>query len=171
LIIALPSFSTRIDYTNQLERSFSKTLYKITKIKIGNLNLKQQLEKLTEQNILPLKLRLFTRLSKSIFNLIKVSKSALAKKFIKNNTAIRTHYLLPPFLSNQGNFSFTTKATKLINDFIFVKLEADNLNFNHVEKKQGKQTTISWLKSMNETSNIAVILTIYHTAKYCKSVL
>jgi hypothetical protein len=114
-------------YINQLERSFSKSLYKITKVKIGNLT---QLEKLTQQNILPLKLRLFTRLS-IIFKLINVSKSALAKKFIRNNTAARTHYLLPPFYGNQGKFYFTTIETKLLNDFILVKLEADNLNLNH----------------------------------------
>jgi hypothetical protein len=52
-------------YINQLKRSFSKSLYKITKIKIGNLTLKEQLDKLTEFNILPLKLRFFTWLSKS----------------------------------------------------------------------------------------------------------
>jgi hypothetical protein len=126
-------------YINQLECSFSISLYKITKIKIGNLTLKEQLDKLTEFNILPLKLRFFTRLSKFIFKLIKVSKSALAKQFIKNNTATRTQYLLPSFQRNQGKFSFRTIATKLLNDFIFVKLEADYLNFNLAENKNGEK--------------------------------
>jgi hypothetical protein len=113
---------------NQLERSFSKSLFKITKIKIGNLTLKQQLEKLTDYNLLPLKLRFFTRISKFIFKQIKISKSALSKNFIENNTITRTYYLQPSFHRNQGKFSFRTIATKLLNDFIFVKLEADNLN-------------------------------------------
>jgi hypothetical protein len=126
-------------FINQLERSFSKSLFKITKIKIGNLTLKQQLEKLTAYNLLPLKLRFFTRLSKFIFKLIKISKSALSKNFIKNNTITRTYYLLPSFHRNQGKFSFRTIATKLLNDFIFVKLEADNLNFNLAENQTGQK--------------------------------
>ncbi len=90
---------------------------------------------MTEYNLLPLKLRFFTRLSKFIFKLIKISKSALSKNFIKNNTITRTYYLLPSFHRNQGKFSFRTIATKLLNDFIFVKLESDNLNFNLAENQ------------------------------------
>jgi hypothetical protein len=102
-----------------------------------NLTLKEQLEKLTEHNLLALKLRFFTRLSQFIFKFIKISKSALAKNFIKNITV--THYLLPSFHRNQGKFSFRTIATKLLNDFIFVKLEADNLNFNLAENQTGQK--------------------------------
>ncbi len=72
----------------------------------------KELEKLTGFNILPLKLRFFPTLSKFIFKLIKVSKPALAKQFIKNNTVTRTRCLLPSFHRNQGKFSFRTIATK-----------------------------------------------------------
>ena len=103
----------------KLEKAFSKSLKRILKINIDNLDTVAAYNILSNFNILPLLIRQFYHFSSFLFIVLKNNKLELNEKINSNKSSrlLRSKYTLPNFRSNVKKFSFLTNAIKIVNIF------------------------------------------------------
>ena len=120
-----------------IEKCYAKSLNKFLGIKIFTLETKDQFHLLSKFNILPIKYRLFVHFCCFLFN------TCCNHKFnfffesvvINQRSNARNTYLPNTFNKDHGQFSFTTIAIKLLNNFIHRHLLISNNDKKNYFKK------------------------------------
>lgn len=128
-------------YFDKLNKTFNKSIFKLTKINLFNKTLEEQYHLLKGVNILPLAHRNFFMFCNFIYNVISPkslqtnTKTKLAKKFQYNNNCTRNLFSHPHFFTNFKLYSFITIATKILNKFLAVETYLNqNLFKNNIKK-------------------------------------
>jgi hypothetical protein len=115
-------FSNQL-YPKNLELCFTKSIFRILKIKLKEKSIKEQFDLLSKFNILPLKLRHFFRLCTFIFNILKNKNPFFSDIYNaqkkKNARAVCSIFNIPIFQKSFKQFSFSTISIKILNLFIF----------------------------------------------------
>jgi hypothetical protein len=108
-------------YFKKLNKSFSKASKELLHTDIYNMQLHTQQSLLKHVNVSPLILRLFNHYCIFVFKLFTLNNTPSIHKFFHKNQftmAIRNHYSIKAFKTDQKKFSFSIIATKLLNEFI-----------------------------------------------------
>ena len=117
---------------SKLIKCFNSSVNRLLNANIGYETLSVQLTLLKPYNLLPLQLRSFLRYNVFIHNLL--TKNKHTKLAIKINNYVQTrnlksHYIIPNFVSNHYKFSFTTLSIKLLNNYLCSNINLSKNSF------------------------------------------
>jgi hypothetical protein len=119
-------------FIDNIELCFSKSIFRILKVKIKSKLLPEQYKILEKFNILPLRLRNFSHLCIFILTIFRYRNPFFFNIFNslkKTNSSTRSIFNNPVFKKSFKNFSFTTISFKLLNLFIFEHTTSSISNF------------------------------------------